>query len=67
MAKSTASNVSRALGPLPPPSYTTFTHTSPDQNQVFDLGDGFPSIMIPEPNVNFYAAWQPVRIVSKHL
>lgn len=34
-----------------------------DQNQVFDLtGSDFPYVMIPEPTVDFYAAWQPVVI-----
>jgi hypothetical protein len=32
------------------------------QNQVFDLGSEFPYTMIMDESVNFYAAWEPVRI-----
>ncbi|KAK3721049.1 hypothetical protein LTR37_003339 [Vermiconidia calcicola] len=32
------------------------------QNQVFDLGNDFAWTLLPVPSVNFYAAWQPVRV-----
>ena len=32
------------------------------QNMVFDLGNTFPYTMVMAENVNFYAAWEPVRV-----